>query len=147
MRENSIWSTCFAIAVAGLIFLIMATRSGPAPLWALLIYPAVGGLLAQVASRTSQAAGGIVRLETTTIAAAIALALTIALDGLLAPQGSPHDARPNALMDLAGLGILCLVWWAIYGCLIQLRRRASVDAVDAVDTVDGVDTVDADKAA
>ena len=50
MSRDGLWSLLFSIAIAVLMAAILFIREDAVPVWVLIVYPAVGALLANVAS-------------------------------------------------------------------------------------------------
>ena len=122
MESKTAWSVTFAISVAWLMLLLLLVRPGPISDWTLLAYPAVGGLLAHTASRTSRTAGGIARLEIWTTAAAIVLAGAVFIDQVF--HGVAIGGHLPALVEDALIAtILGVGWWVLVRRFSVLRSR------------------------
>ena len=130
MSQDAIWRLMFSAAIAVLMLGILLVRSEPVPPWVLIVYPAVGAVLAHIASRTSPTVEGIERLETGTIAAAAifvlaALVNVLLIDVLLREflSGEFLDGGKFRRFSFLALpAISVLLWWALERRLTRLRR-------------------------
>ena len=135
MVSDKLWSTLFACATAVLMLGILLLRTATPPMWALLIFPAVGALLAHVASRTTENRQHIMWLETSTIAAACVVVLMLLINGFLidlffgAVSGTAEAIqRPSDMLlffVLAGGSVL--LWWAFERRVKRLRHATDGD--------------------
>lgn len=129
MSREFIWSLLFSGAVATLMLAILVIRSEPVPTWVLVVYPAVGALLAQAASRTSPTVEEIAHIETGTIAAAAIVILAALINLLLVEllmrefirgeffnQGFYHKFAFFVLPTVSAL-----LWWALNRRLALMR--------------------------
>ena len=82
-RRDFVWRLMFSAAIAVLMLMILLIRAQDTAVWVLVVYPLVGALLANVASRTSPRSDEIVWIETTTIAAACILVLAVLVNILI----------------------------------------------------------------
>lgn len=131
MSNDAIWRGLFSIAIAILMLGILLIRSEPVPDWVLVVYPLVGAVLANIASRTSPTVEGIARLETSAIAAAAVVVLAALLNLLLLDMlrreymsgeflgGSGF--RQFAFLALPAVSVL--LWWALERRLTRFRLR------------------------
>ncbi|MEM6660789.1 MAG: hypothetical protein AAF666_01310 [Pseudomonadota bacterium] len=143
MARDVLWSYLFAGAIAVLMFALLLIRSTPTPVWVFIVYPAVGALLAHVASRTSPTVDGISRIETTTIAAACIVVLAglvnlLLVEILLREMLSGEFLQGTLFRQViffALPSISVLLWWALERRLNRLRNRArQSDEPDDSDT-------------
>ena len=132
MRRDTVWSVLFSFAIAVLMLAILLARNVAPPLWVLITYPAIGAVLAQVASRTCPNRRQIAWLETGSIAAACVVIL-VGLVNLLLVELFIR----NAYSDAAAAGriadnisyvvlpaISVLLWWALGRRIKRLRQVA-----------------------
>ena len=135
MISDKLWSALFACATAVLMLGIMLLRTAPPPTWALLIFPAVGALLAHAASRTTENRQHIMWLETSTIAAACVVVLMLMINGFLIELfvGSVSTSA-EAIQQPAGVllffvlaGGSVLLWWAFERRVKRLRHGSDGD--------------------
>lgn len=131
MRSDRLWRLLFSGSVVVLLLGILLLRTEPAPIWFLVVYPAIGGVLAHMASRTSPTVEGIARVETSVIAATALFVLWAIVNVLLVDfligqmladvyvSGLPvHKVAFIALPAIA----VCL-WWALERRLARVRMR------------------------
>lgn len=130
MSRDGLWSLLFSLAIAVLMAAILIIREDSVPLWVLVIYPGVGALLANVASRTSPTVDGIAWIETGTIAAA-AIVLLAALINLLLIELLLREVISGEYLSgstfqrfsfFALPTISALLWWALERRLSRLRK-------------------------
>lgn len=130
MSRDGFWSLFFSIAIAVLMVAILMIREDPAPLWVLVVYPCVGALLANLASRTSPTVEGIAWIETGTIAAA-AIVILAALINLLLIELLMREVISGEFLGGTGFqqfsfyalpAISVLLWWALERHLSRMRR-------------------------
>ena len=163
MISDKLWSALFACATAVLMLGIMLLRTAPPPTWALLIFPAVGALLAHAASRTTENRQHIMWLETSTIAAACVVVLMLMINGFLIELfvGSVSTSA-EAIRQPAGVllffvlaGGSVLLWWALERRLSRMRKAGRTrlqssepdKAAKPKPVVDRVEKQETDKAA
>ena len=133
MSHDAVWRMMFTAAIAVLMLGILLVRSEPVPFWVLIVYPVVGALLANIASRTSPTIEGIARLETSTVAAAAifvlaALVNVLLIDVLLREFKSGEFSEGDRVEQLSFLvlpAISVLLWWALERRLTRMRRSKS----------------------
>ena len=131
MSQDRIWRLMFSVAIAVLMVGILLIRSEPVPNWVLWVYPAVGAVLANIASRTSPTVEGIARLETSTIAAAaifiLAALINVLLIDLLLREyltGEFLDGDNFRIFSFLALpSISVLLWWALERRLTRMRKE------------------------
>lgn len=129
MSRDRLWSLLFSIAIAVLMVAILFIREDAVPTWVLVLYPSVGALLANVASRTSPTVDGIAWIETGTIAAA-AIVLLAALINLLLIELLLREMISGEFLSgtmfqqfsfYALPTISALLWWSLERRLSRLR--------------------------
>lgn len=127
--EEQVWSTLFALSVGVLMLTILLIRSDPMPLWVLVVYPSVGGLLGLAASRTSPTAEQMAWIESGVIAAAAIIVLACLINMLLMDmmlrQFHSEDMLGGGPMQQAtffvALTAVALFWWALQRRLSRFR--------------------------
>ncbi|MEM9058977.1 MAG: hypothetical protein AAGD13_00820 [Pseudomonadota bacterium] len=130
LSRDSLWSLLFSIAIAILMAAILLIRDEPVPIWVLIVYPLVGAVLANVASRTSPTVDEIAWIETGTIAAAAIVILAGLLNLLLIEllvreiiSGEFLNADSFRRFSFYALPtISALLWWALERRLTRMRR-------------------------
>lgn len=129
-RNDVFWSSCFSVAIAVLMLTILMIRTEPVETWVLFVYPAIGALLAHVASRTSPTIEEIAWIETSTIAAACIVVLA-ALVNLLLIELLVREMLVGELLAgstvqkfsfFALPTISALLWWALERRLTRMRQ-------------------------
>lgn len=133
MKSDTVWSTVFSVAIAILMFAILLIRSEPVEPWVLFTYPAIGALLAHVASRTSPTVDGIAWIETSTIAAACVVVLAALINLLLLELlyreiiSGEYLRGPlvHQISFFALPTISVLLWWSLERRLSRMRVRTS----------------------
>ena len=131
MTKDATWRALFSVAIAILMLGILIIRSEPVPAWVLAVYPLVGAVLANIASRTSPTVEGIARLETSTIAAAAIVVLAsllnlLLLDMLRREYMSGEFLSGSAFRQFVFLAlpaVSVLLWWALERRLTRLRTH------------------------
>ena len=130
MARDFAWRLTFAVAIAALMLMILLIRSQSTPLWVVIVYPAVGALLAYVASRTSPRTDEISWIEASTIAAACIVLLAVLINLLVIEQLLTLIAAggaANAPFQKYGVvilqGIAVVLWLALSRRLERMRRR------------------------
>ena len=136
MTRDGLWSLFFSIAIAVLMVALLLIREDSVPLWVLVVYPCVGALLANLASRTSPTVEGIAWIETGTIAAA-AIVILAALINLLLIELLMREVISGEFLGGTAFqqfsfyalpAISVLLWWALERHLSRMRqagRRAA----------------------
>lgn len=136
--QDIAWSLLFALAVAVLMLAILLMRSAPVANWVLVVYPAVGAMLAHVASRTSPNVDEMARIESSTIAAAAVLVLA-GLINLLIGQMVLNEMLTGAMSNGTPLrqvgffvlpAVSALLWLALQRRFARLRREAAAGRVE-----------------
>ena len=130
MSRDSLWSLLFSIAIAVLMAAILIIREDSVPIWVLVIYPLVGALLANVASRTSPTVDGIAWIETGMIAAAAIVILTalinlLLIELLMREVISGEFLSGNTFQQFSFYAlptISALLWWALERRLSRMRK-------------------------
>ena len=130
MSRDGLWSLLFSAAIAVLMAAILFIREDAVPIWVLILYPLVGAMLANVASRTSPTVDGIAWIETGTIAAA-AIVILAALINLLLIELLLREVISGEFLSgntfqkfsfYALPAISALLWWALERRLSRLRK-------------------------
>ncbi len=130
MSRDGLWSIFFSVAIAILEVALLMIREDSVPLWVLVVYPRVGALLANLASRTSPTVEGIAWIETGTIAAA-AIVILAALINLLLIELLMRELISGEFLGGTGFqqfsfyalpAISVLLWWSLERRLSRLRR-------------------------
>lgn len=130
MLGDRLWSAMFSLAIAVLMTAILMIREDPVATWVLVVYPLVGAMLANIASRTSPTKDGIAWIETGTIAAA-AIVILAALINLLLIELLLREVISGEFLGGSGFqrfsfyalpAISALLWWALERRLTRLRR-------------------------
>ncbi len=130
MSRDGLWSLLFSVAIAVLMAAILIIREDAVPLGVLIVYPAVGAVLANIASRTSPTVDGIAWIETGTIAAA-AIVILAALINLLLIELLLREVISGEFLSgstfqqfsfYALPAISALLWWALERRLSRLRK-------------------------
>lgn len=109
---------------------ILMIRTEPVETWVLFVYPAIGALLAHVASRTSPTIEEIAWIETSTIAAAcivvLAALVNLLLIELLVREMLLGEFLAGTLLQqfsfFALPTISALLWWALERRLSRMRQ-------------------------
>lgn len=143
LSRDGLWSLLFSVAIAILMIAILLIRDDPVPTWVLLVYPLVGALLANIASRTSPTIEEIAWIETGTIAAA-AIVILAGLINLLLIELLLREVISGEFLSgdsfrrfsfFALPAISALLWWALERRLTRMRRAgrraAELPFVDA----------------
>ena len=136
MRRDTVWSILFSFAIAVLMLAILLTRSVTPPVWVLITYPAIGAVLAQIASRTCPNRRQIAWLETGSIAAACVVILAglvnLLLVELFIRKAYGDAAAASRIADDISYVVLpaisVLLWWALERRIKRLRRQALEEA-------------------
>ena len=130
MSRDGLWSIFFSVAIAVLMVAILMIREDPVPFWVLVVYPCVGALLANLASRTSPTVEGIAWIETGTIAAA-AIVILAALINFLLIELLLREVISGEFLGGTGFkrfsfyalpAISVLLWWALERRLSRMRQ-------------------------
>jgi len=130
MSRDGLWSVVFSLAIAVLMAAILLIRETPVATWVLIVYPLVGAMLANIASRTSPTEDGIAWIETGTIAAA-AIVILAALINLLLIELLLREVIAGEFLSGSGFqrfsfyalpAISALLWWALERRLTRLRK-------------------------
>jgi len=129
-RNDIFWSSCFSVAIAVLMLTILMIRTEPVETWVLFVYPAIGALLAHVASRTSPTIEEIAWIETSTIAAAcivvLAALVNVLLIELLVREMILGELLAGSTVQqfsfFALPTISALLWWALERRLTRMRQ-------------------------
>ena len=136
MLDDKIWRILFSLSIAVLMAAILLIRSEPVATWVLISYPAVGALLAHVASRTSPTIEEIAWIETGTIAAA-ALVILAAIINLLLIELLMREWLSGEFLNgdafrkfsfFALPAISALFWWALERRLARMRAAGRIAA-------------------
>lgn len=136
MRRDTVWSIMFSFAIAVLMLAILLARNVTPPFWVLITYPAIGAVLAQVASRTCPNRRQIAWLETGSIAAACVVILAGLVNLLLVElfiRNAYSDAAAagriaNDISYVVLPAISVLLWWALERRIKRLRQAALEEA-------------------
>ena len=131
MHHDFAWRMMFSLAIAVLMLAILFVRNEDTPVWVMIVYPAVGALLANVASRTSQRVEEIAWIESSTIAAACILILAILVNllvieqqlHLIANEGGRHRSFFERYAVVVLQGIAVLLWLALSRRLARMREK------------------------
>lgn len=138
--QDRLWRLLFSAAIAVLMLGILLIRSEPVPSWVLFVYPGVGALLANIASRTSPSDARLARFETSIIAAA-AIFILAALVNVLLIDALMQDFLAGEILSGPGLrrisflalpAISVLLWWSLERRLARIRVRKHVADADGV---------------
>ena len=144
MAREGLWSLLFSGAIAVLMAAILLIRDDPVPTWVLVVYPLVGALLANIASRTSPTVDEIAWIETGTIAAA-AIVILAGLINLLLIELLVREMISGEFLSGNGFkqfsfyalpAISALLWWALERRL-SIMRRAGRRAAELPKREDG----------
>ncbi|MEM7213060.1 MAG: hypothetical protein AAF479_14415 [Pseudomonadota bacterium] len=136
MSRDGWWSALFSLAIAVLMAAILLIREAPVPTWVLIVYPFVGAMLANIASRTSPTTDGIAWIETGTIAAA-AIVILAALINLLLIELLLREVINGEFLSGNGFKqfsfyalptISALLWWALERRLARMRKAGRTAA-------------------
>lgn len=130
MSKDTTWSLLFSIAIAVLMAAILMIREDPVPTWVLIVYPAVGAVLANMASRTSPTVDGIAWIETGMIAAAAIVILAALINFLLIElllreiiSGEFLSGTAFQKFSFYALpAISALLWWSLERRLTRMRK-------------------------
>lgn len=133
VQSDAGWSAVFSMAIAVLMLAILMIRTEPVDIWVLFVYPAIGALLAHVASRTSPTVEGIAWIETSTIAAACVVVLAalvnlLLLEVLYREMWSGEYLNGDGYQQFSFFAlptISVLLWWALERRLTLIRQRGA----------------------
>lgn len=153
MSRDGLWSIIFSVAIAILMAALLMIREDSVPLWVLVVYPCVGALLANLASRTSPTVEGIAWIETGTTAAA-AIVILAALINLLLIELLMRELISGEFLGGTGFqqfsfyalpAISVLLWWSLERRLSRLRRagRRAAELPNSADAPEGLRQHDA----